>query len=1711
MLAQCPPITNPNPVICDAAGLRIIHLDTYATDLGAGLDWYDAPTGGTKYVDTQLLREGTYYADNSAGTCGTRSSLVVDFVVDPTGQNLDGIFCDNENPTVQTYIDEVLAPNTPPGGAAVVYTNLALTNQANPATVLTGTSNFYIVFEDLAGCRSQIEFGSTATFSAPATPTPPLEQHFCSDTNPTVANLDPGTTLAFNWYDDIDTNGDPIDPSLDGTTPLIDGNTYYIQAEGIFCDSDLVAVLVILDDPVNPGTNASLEYCENAVPTNDFDLFPLLGNNPDTTGSWTGPLPTQNGHLGTVNISTLNPGIHTFIYTVEASGTCPSGMSTVTILISELLSSGTPSGLNPATFCETDLPSDFDLFTLLEGYDLNGTWTTGTTSGGTVITSPIDLTGYTAGTYNFTYTQNAAPSPCPEETTTVQIIILPEPNPGNAINAVFCENDLAANSPFNLFDALDGTQDNGGVWTDASGTAVTNPIDITTFTVAGSPYTFIYTLNNGTCEASETITISVLPSPNSGEALPPIDICFDDLSANSPFDLFTLLDGSQDMNGTWYEGSNASGTAVTNPIDLTTLAVGTHFFTYSVPNIGSCSDAPTTVQINITEAPNAGTAIPTIFCENDVAANSPFDLFDALDGSQDNNGGIWTDASGTVVTNPIDISGFTVAGSPYTFTYTIVTGSCDASETITISVLPSPNSGEALPPIDICFDDLSANSPFDLFTLLDGSQDMNGTWYEGSNTSGTAVTNPIDLTTLAVGTHFFTYSVPNIGSCSDAPTTVQITIVEAPNAGTAIPTIFCEADLAANSPFDLFDALDGSQDNNGGVWTDASGTVVTNPIDISGFTVAGSPYTFTYTIVTGSCDASETITITVVESPNTGVALDPLQLCEDEIGANSPFDLFDLLDGSQDLNGTWYEGTNTSGTVATNPIDLTTLGFGTFNYTYAVPAIGSCSDSPVTVQIELNESPETGTATPFVVCEDDLGANSPLDLFGQLSGNDAGGTWNDDDATGALTGSMVDLTALTVGTYNFTYSIISSEGCESATTVPITIENAANAGTATNVALCMVEIPNNPTIDLFSQIAGNDTGGTWNDDDASGALTGSTVDLTALTVGVYNFTYTVLGTGTCSDDAVTVTITISDSAAPTAPSPQDFCDSATVSNLEATGTALLWYDSLTASIPLAGTTPLTTDTTYYVTQTTANGCESSVRTAVLVHINESPNSGVAVVPPVTVCTDNTTVDLNTGLDGSQDASGVWQDTDGTGALTANIFDASQVSAGTYTFTYFVAGTPPCVDASTTITVTVQDAVSAGTNATLDICDTNAPIDLFTLLGAADTGGTWSPALASGTSVFDPILDDEGVYTYSISNTCSSDSSTVTIAVTSSPNAGISTAASLCVVDGPVNLFDVLEGTPDATGTWFPVLASGSGIFDPTVDTAGIYTYTVLATAPCTGDASAQINITVNNSPEPTVVQATISFCASENPTVADLFGTVSGSNITWYNELDDTTPLDLTTPLVDGEDYFSSQTNSSGCESSQRSEVTVTVSDAPTPTLIDEGVTYCINERPTLDTLSENVMEASNQEYVINWYDDETEGNLLTLTTVLENNTTYYAALLNVALGCESSVRLPVTVDLTGCLGFTVPDGFSPNGDGTNDTFDIDNLDFLFPNFTMEIYNRYGSLVYMGNANTSRFDGTSNQSGVLNKGNLPVGVYFYILNVNDGITEPQSGRLYLSR
>ncbi|TDI71757.1 MAG: gliding motility-associated C-terminal domain-containing protein, partial [Bacteroidetes bacterium] len=85
-------------------------------------------------------------------------------------------------------------------------------------------------------------------------------------------------------------------------------------------------------------------------------------------------------------------------------------------------------------------------------------------------------------------------------------------------------------------------------------------------------------------------------------------------------------------------------------------------------------------------------------------------------------------------------------------------------------------------------------------------------------------------------------------------------------------------------------------------------------------------------------------------------------------------------------------------------------------------------------------------------------------------------------------------------------------------------------------------------------------------------------------------------------------------------------------------------------------------------------------------------------------------------------------------------------------------------------------------------------------------------------------------------------------------------------------------------------------------------------------------------------------------------------------------------------------------------------------------------------------------------------------------------------------------------LPVKVFDAFSPNGDGINDSWVIQGIT-QFPNNHVQIFNRWGNLVYQvrGYDNTANvWQGQSTEGIVFGKNEVPDGGYFYVINLGDG-------------
>ncbi|WP_275315164.1 PKD domain-containing protein [Tenacibaculum bernardetii] len=94
------------------------------------------------------------------------------------------------------------------------------------------------------------------------------------------------------------------------------------------------------------------------------------------------------------------------------------------------------------------------------------------------------------------------------------------------------------------------------------------------------------------------------------------------------------------------------------------------------------------------------------------------------------------------------------------------------------------------------------------------------------------------------------------------------------------------------------------------------------------------------------------------------------------------------------------------------------------------------------------------------------------------------------------------------------------------------------------------------------------------------------------------------------------------------------------------------------------------------------------------------------------------------------------------------------------------------------------------------------------------------------------------------------------------------------------------------------------------------------------------------------------------------------------------------------------------------------------------------------------------------------------------------------------------------CL--TIHNKFSPNGNGNNDVFYIDCIQ-NYPNNKLEIFNRWGNVVYSKLGYDNTFGGISNGRAVISKDKeLPAGTYYYVLDLGDG-TKAKVGWLYIAK
>lgn len=1263
------------------------------------------------------------------------------------------------------------------------------------------------------------------------------------------------------------------------------------------CGSSSASVTITVNQPADAGTNGTITVCENDAP---FSLFAELGGTPDAGGAWTGP--GGSPVPATYTPGTSVPGVYT--YTVLGVPPCATDNATVTVtqitapdagidntitvcsddgtfaLISQLNGTPDPGGtwtgpggpqgpnFNPAvgvsgnyiytvagtppcanatatvnitvrqapdagtngTVTVCSTDGSFALFTRLGGTPDVGG--TWTAPGGGAHSGTFVPGTSTAGVYTYTVTGQ---SPCSPDVATVTVTVNTAPNAGTGGSVVRCSNDPS----FSLFSQLGGTPNGGGTWTGPGG-----PHGATFNPATDTPGAYTYTVPGlAPCaNATAVLNVSVVTAPDAG-GNGSTTVC----SNGSSFALINFLAGTPDGNGTWTgPGGASNGTFVPG-----VSAPGT--YTYTVPGQSPCANDQATVQVGVVQAPNAGTNGSVTVCSDD----GPVNLFALLGGSP-SPGGTWTRPNGTAHNGTYQ-PGSEVGG---TYTYTVAgTPPCaNATASVLVDRVIAPNAGTN-GNITVC----STNSSFALIGLLGGNPSGSGTWRNPSNGahSGTFVPG-----TSTPGT--YAYIVPGTAPCVNDTGFVTVNVNIAPNAGTNGAISVCSSD----SPFPLFAQLGGTP-NAGGSWTGPSGSPHSGTYT-PGMSEPGG-YTYTVDGTTPCLDASAVVVVSQSEQPDAGN-----DAAFTRCSTDGPVDMFTLLGGTCDPGGTW---TGPSG--ASSGIFLpgtSTPG----EYTYVVMGSPPCENDSSTVIATVNPAPDAGSDGDITVCAD----TDEVDLMTGLGGTpDGTGTWNDDDNTGQLSGNIFSPTGLPPGDYDFTYTVDGIGQCGDAeATVRVTIVAGLNAGNNGNLSVCNT----NATVNLFSGLTGApQPGGVWIELSGTSAVSGQTLNATLVPPGSYQFRYLLNGTPSCDADSAVVTVNVV--AAPNAGTNGSVtaCSNGSSFNLF----TALGGDPQGGGIWRCGPTvvsnmynpPTHTPCAFTYTVNGSGPCPNAVST---VTVSEVPAPDAGGDDNITVCSNGGPFNMTQELNGNPQV-GVWTFS---GQPHSAIFDPSTDAQGIYVYT--VAGTFPCNPDQSSLTITVEQAANAGTNADTTVCSDDNTFLLFSLLGGgAQPGGTWTdPFTAPHNGIYDPGVSEPGDYTYTVDgdDPCTPDISIVTVFENEAPDAGNSSATTLCTGGPNVNLFTVLGGSPDPGGNWVgpaPGNPPFNGIFIPGTSIPGIYTYRLPAAAPCAPDSST-VTVGVEEGAD-AGCPAVITICSSQSPfAMTSMLGCSPALNGIWTGPAPSTATMD---------------------------------------------------------------------------------------------------------------------------------------------------------------------------------------------------------------------------
>jgi gliding motility-associated-like protein/uncharacterized repeat protein (TIGR01451 family) len=415
-----------------------------------------------------------------------------------------------------------------------------------------------------------------------------------------------------------------------------------------------------------------------------------------------------------------------------------------------------------------------------------------------------------------------------------------------------------------------------------------------------------------------------------------------------------------------------------------------------------------------------------------------------------------------------------------------------------------------------------------------------------------------------------------------------------------------------------------------------------------------------------------------------------------------------------------------------------------------------------------------------------------------------------------------------------------------------------------------------------------------------------------------------------------------------------------------------------------------------------------------------------------------------------------------------------------------------------------------------------------------------------------VSDAASNYNLVITGTCAPNDTSVNVSLTVNTLPVITTAP----IDKTVCNDSTVSFSVDATGTGINYQwRKGSTNLNNGLTMSGVHTATLTINPVSMSDAANNYNVVISGSCSPNVTSVDVSLVvnatpvavASSNSSVCtgssiDLFAqTVSSGNYFWTGPASfsssDQNPV-ITSASSANVGTYSLTVSSNGCISAPTT-TTVEVNNCADLSIVKTvSTTHPIIGHTVVFTIvvSNNGQSTATGLIVI----DELKSGYTYLSSITTKGTfnpaTGVWSISTLNDGETATLKITVTVLATGDYSntatisgdqvdddtinntsliethptdFNIPEGFSPDADGINDVYVIRGID-SYPDNIFTVFNRWGGKVFDAKPYINTWDGKATKGIKMGGDELPVGTYFYVLDLGDG-SAIHKGTIYLNK